>query len=393
MNQNKLTTAANNSLSPSTINRSKKPLSISTTDVVTASSGSPAITAKATSAKTVRFQHVRKALQNFRLVWLDSNLDESKDEYKKIIQYLRHIVISVTIFTDVHQCIDFLNQINDEKVFIIVSGSLGRDLMPEINGLPQLYSTYIFCGNPSVHERWSKTISKVKGVYTRLEPIYTALRIDCERCDQTLISMSFHGIDDFFMYTQLFKEVLLKIDDNDVKSIQEFVDYCRVQGEIPEDQIAKIEREYRLHTYLWWYTAPNFIYSILNRALRLLDVDMILKIGFFIRDLHRYIEQLHREQQSMTTIPTIPFQVFRGQGLSIQGFEKLTKTEGGLMSFNNFLSTSRNRHFQLSNFARPAASEPDLVGVLFIMTIDPKLCTTLSIPFVNNYSSLLHNSP
>ncbi|CAF4997908.1 unnamed protein product, partial [Rotaria sp. Silwood1] len=36
-------------------------------------------------------------------------------------------------------------------------------------------------------------------------------------------------------------------------------------------------------------------------------------MGFFIRHLHRHIEQLHREQQqSMAT--TVPFKVYRGQG-------------------------------------------------------------------------------
>ncbi|CAF5020227.1 unnamed protein product, partial [Rotaria sp. Silwood1] len=117
---------------------------------------------------------------------------------------------------------------------------------------------------------------------------------------------------------------------------------------------------------------------MLNYGLRQMDVDIILKMGFFIRHLHQHIKELHREQQG--NMPT-NFQVFRGQGLSIEDFEKMKKNEGGLMSFNNFLSTSRNREISFNNFAQLAAFNPNSVGVLFIMNIDTAICTKTSTPF------------
>ncbi|CAF1328992.1 unnamed protein product [Rotaria sp. Silwood1] len=229
-------------------------------------------------------------------------------------------------------------------------------------------------------EEWIKTIPNIKGVYTQIEPICDALRIDGENCDRAMISISFNGIDPLFMYTQLLKETFLEMDDDDDKSIKEFVDYCRLQGGINANHIDKIEKEYRLHTPIWWYTGPFFMYSMLNHALRQMDIDIILKMGFFIRHLHQYIENLHREQESINTTTNTPFQVFRGQSLSLENFEKMKKIKGGLMSFNNFLSTSRNQNVSLELFARPA--DPDSVGILFEMTIDPTLCATSSSPFV-----------
>ena len=61
--------------------------------------------------------------------------------------------------------------------------------------------------------------------------------------------------------------------------------------------------------------------------------------------------------------------MFRGQGLSETHFDQLQKTQGGLLSFNNFLSTSTERPVSLQ-FARGTITD-DLVGVLFIMNIDP----------------------
>ncbi|CAF1472748.1 unnamed protein product, partial [Rotaria sp. Silwood1] len=293
---------ASGSSSPSTINKPKK--SSSTT---AAAASLPATT---TSRNAVLPQTARRILQNFLLVWLDANLQESDNDFKNSLQHLRKIVASITKFTDAQQCVNFLSEIKKEKIFMIVSGSLGRQIVPEIEALPQLEAIYVFCGNQSVHEQWAKKISKVKGVYTKIEPICQALEIDRQRCDQAMIPISFNGRDALFMYTQLLKEALLEIEDDDVKSIKDLVDYCRLQNDVDEDQIKLVEREYRDHTPIWWYTAETFIYPMLNRGLRQMDVDIILKMGFFIRHLHQHIKALHREQQG--NMPT-NFQVFRGQ--------------------------------------------------------------------------------
>ncbi|CAF4377719.1 unnamed protein product, partial [Rotaria sp. Silwood2] len=321
---------------------------------------------------------IRRILENFLFVWLDPHFNESNIDYKKSLQHLRDISLAVITFTDVDECIDFLTDIDNEKVFMIVSSALAQNLVPIIQECPQLISIYVFCVNQSIHEEWVKTIPKIKGVYTQIEPICDALQIDRINCDQNMISISFNRIDPLFMYTQLLKEALLEIEDDDVKSIKELVEYCRLESNASEKTLEKIQEEYRNHSPIWWYTGPYFIYSMLNCGLRQMDVDIILKMGFFIRHLHNHIMELHREQQS--DMPT-NFQVFRGQGLSMEDFEKMKKTKGGLMSFNNFLSTSRNRKTSLENFARPATNNPNSVGILFIMNIDTAVCTKSSTPF------------
>jgi tetratricopeptide (TPR) repeat protein len=53
----------------------------------------------------------------------------------------------------------------------------------------------------------------------------------------------------------------------------------------------------------------------------------------------------------------------------------MKKSKGGLLSFNNFLSTSKNKVVSME-FACRAASNPDLVGILFVMSINPAKSTT-----------------
>jgi hypothetical protein len=289
--------------SSATTNKPKK--SSSSSSVPAAAAAAKATTTASSSETTIRTgrnmalvpQPARRMLQNFLLIWLDANFDESKEDFKKSIQCLRRIVASITTFTDAQECMDFLSAIKEQKVFMIVSGALGREILPEIQDWPQLETVYVFCGNQAVHEKWARTISKVKGVHTKVDPICEALQIDRENCDRAMISISFNGIDALFMYTQLLKESILELEDDDKTSIKELVDYCRLQEDISKDQIDQVQKEYRGHTPIWWYTAPYFIYSMLNRALRAMDVNIILKMAFFIRHLHQdrnYSETMHR---------------------------------------------------------------------------------------------------
>jgi hypothetical protein len=85
---------------------------------------------------------------------------------------------------------------------------------------------------------------------------------------------------------------------------------------------------------------------MLNRALRLMNADIIIKMGVFIGDLHCYIEQLYKEQFTGQNSNN-SFTVYRGQGMSKIHFGLLTKTKDELISFNNFLSISKQRDVSL----------------------------------------------
>jgi hypothetical protein len=73
---------------------------------------------------------------------------------------------------------------------------------------------------------------------------------------------------------------------------------------------------------------------MLNRVLRIMDAGMIIKLGFFTSDLHRHIQQLHKEQ-------------FSGQGMLEKDFKHMKQIKGRLLSFNCFLSTSKDREVSL----------------------------------------------
>jgi tetratricopeptide (TPR) repeat protein len=97
-------------------------------------------------------------------------------------------------------------------------------------------------------------------------------------------------------------------------------------------------------------------------------------MGFFVRDLHNHIARLHYEQYGGHH-HSDSFTVYRGQGLSHTKFNELETTQGALISFNNFLSTSLDRAVALA-FAESTISNPDLIAVLFEINIDPSISST-----------------
>jgi tetratricopeptide (TPR) repeat protein len=341
------------------------------------------------SKDATRYQRVNiKMVQNVLLIWLDSNIDDNNDDCCNTISQLRRIVNTINTFTNGEECIEFINSMNEEKVCMIISGSLGEHIVPRVHNMSQVDSIFIFCGNKKGHEQWVKDWSKIKGVFTDIAPICEGLKQAANECEQNAIPISFmatsgdtsakslNQLDCTFMYTQIIKEILLNIKfDN--KHIKEFIQYCRqafVDNKEQMINVKEFKRKYQQKSPIWWYTRESFLYPMLNRALRLMDADVIIKMGFFIGDLHRQIEQLHKDPLNEYHTGAT-FKVFRGQGLTNTDFEQMSKTKGGLLSFNNFLSTSIDRDTSL-RFARHTLSNPDMMGILFVMTIDPSQSTT-----------------
>jgi tetratricopeptide (TPR) repeat protein len=320
-------------------------------------------------------------IQDFLLIWVDSEIDQSNKDCQNILMQLRKVVNDVHICTQLDECINFLTKVNDMKIFLIITDTLGQQILPFIHDIPQLEGVYIFSSNKSSPEQWATTWIKVKGIYTEITPICECLQQAIKKINQDSIAMSFVTLEEVassqnldqlepsFMYTQLFKEILLEMK-YDQNSIKNFIANCRSGGHGSSTNINRFENDYKANLAIWWYTFPSFIYSMLNGALRMLEADTVINMGFFIHDLHHQIEELHRKQVS--SYQGKSFVVYRGQGLSTIDFEKLRKTKGGLMSFNNFLSTSKSREVSVV-YATGALSQTDAVGILFQMFIDPSV--------------------
>jgi hypothetical protein len=144
-----------------------------------------------TTASSSAIHPRQRIAQNFLLIWVDTSIDESQHDCQNTLAQLRSVVNDVNIFTQPDQCLQFLDGIQNEKAFIVTSGSLGRHLVPNIHALPQLDTIYIFCANESPHESWTKKWTKIKGIYTEIQCICEELQLAAKQCNQDSIAKSF----------------------------------------------------------------------------------------------------------------------------------------------------------------------------------------------------------
>jgi len=344
-----------------------------------------------TSPRSIR----SRIVENLIIIWLDSNIKESNETTQNSISHLRPIINSIRIFTDSDQCVNFINNITNEKIFLIISGTFSQKLIPLFEDMTQLKSIYIFYHRKSKHKRWINNYPKIKGIFTKIEQICDALKQDVRQCeiDFTPISIvsntsttNLDELDPSFMYSQLLKEILLEFEHDD-KAKKERVDFCHEQYAENDNELKVIDefdRNYNKSSSIWWYTRECFIYLMLNKALRIQDVEIIMKMGFFVRDLHQQIEHLYSQLNNLN-----PFIVYRGQGMLNNEFEKMKNSQGCLLSFNTFLSTSTKKTVSM-NFAHKARNNPDLTAILFRMEIDPTISSTPFAPLdqISYYSDV-----
>ncbi|CAF3317078.1 unnamed protein product [Rotaria socialis] len=251
--------------------------------------------------------------QNLVIIWVDPQLDKNEKLYQDSITKLQRITNLLYKFTDADGCINCLETINDKTIVLIVSDRIGEQLVPLVFDKLQLEYIYIF--NPEKHFRisWAnKWAKKIKGIFHDMEQIFLGIKIDSGQIG-SLTSISIlpkkdieiktdgsNALDKTFMYTQLLKEILLDMEHG-YEAKTTLVEYCRNQYADNDYQLGLIDdfsAEYNNHLAIQWYTKESFLYSMMNRALRSQDIEAIMKMGFFISDLHKQIEECYKEQKS-----------------------------------------------------------------------------------------------
>lgn len=100
-------------------------------------------------------------LETFSLLWLDAEVNTTT-ENKHAQKRLRSIINHFKTFHDPHKCKTYImSYTEDDRIILISSGRLGKQLVPEIHGLRQISGIYIYCQDKKAHKQWTKDFPKV----------------------------------------------------------------------------------------------------------------------------------------------------------------------------------------------------------------------------------------
>jgi hypothetical protein len=120
-------------------------------------------------------------LETYSLIWLDASVDSSEQKLN-IQRALRSSINYLKTFNNETQCEEYIRSTtNDDRIILIISGQLGRDLVHHIHHLRQILSIYVFCTDRRKHESWANQYQKVN----------SKLKIDCR--NNSIVDQRYHN--------------------------------------------------------------------------------------------------------------------------------------------------------------------------------------------------------
>jgi len=101
-------------------------------------------------------------LETFCLIWLDSLVNNSQENLQAQEQ-LRTAINHLKTFENEQLCLKYIKSVpKDDRIVLIVSGKLGRSIVPKIFHLRQIVSIYVYCTDKTFNEQWAQHFIKVR---------------------------------------------------------------------------------------------------------------------------------------------------------------------------------------------------------------------------------------
>ena len=322
-----------------------------------------------------------RILENCLIIWF---CNETSKKYEQEREQLRKIVYGFKTFTNIDGCIAFITSIQDEKIFLIISDP--PKLVERFQYLSQIEKIYIFIS--SYHE-----LNHVKNRYLdytimeNLTRLSEQLQEDKILCELDLIFVSIVKLSSekcvslsnltkqeaTFLFIQMIKEIIYRLKfESGSKDV--FIEFCRLPYTNSSEQLSLIDdfaKNYRPNKALYWLTKSCFISQILNRVLRTREIDIIYKLGFFIKQIHLQLNRLYIENELLMKNILI---VYRGKTMSNNEFDIILQNDyGSYLSFSNFLIATTKKDIAIDFVHRRLAIHSDLIGVIFEIHIDHSL--------------------
>ncbi|UJR30022.1 hypothetical protein I4U23_017567 [Adineta vaga] len=316
-------------------------------------------------------------LETYSILWIDPFVNDTK-EYVDAQKRLRTAINYIRTFKTIENCEQYIQSIPEQdRIFLIINNQLGQELIPQIHQYRQIFAIYIYINDDKRNTQWSKAFTKIKSISTQIDNLVARIKSDCARRSHNKIdeplSISLFDMNvsyksnDQFIRSHLLIDCLLRIKEssNDREKLIQLCEQEYRDNKSELNLIQEFQQNYSSSRALRWYTRQTFLFRMLNKALRVQNLDMLFLFRFFISDIQ---QQLIKNQYSQS------IQLYRAQLLTNEQFNTLKNAMGGFLMTNNFLSTTLDRDASLIFLnSMDSSDEYDMQRVLFEIDADPRI--------------------
>jgi hypothetical protein len=325
--------------------------------------------------RNIKADDTIKNLENVALIWLDNRIDISCPDIETTLSLLQELNNFNITYTDSNLCVEFIKSVEQEKVLLIVSGSLSRDILPHIHGLSTVDSVFIFCSDRTAHEQLKQDYApKVIDVFTDHDTLREAVRKELYLLTKQMVTLSFFDQKQkstkeltkeaaSFLWFQIMFSVLKQFpqtENSKKQMLEKCMEYYR-GNTIELKNIERFRKNYTANDAIAWYTDECFVYRLVNKALRTEDIDGLYLFRFYIIDLCKQLQEESRKNIGTMTI-------YRGQVMSNEELDRLKHSVDKLVSTNGFFSTTLRKTVAMK-FLGKIKSDKDQ-QILFEITAD-----------------------
>ncbi|CAM4800354.1 unnamed protein product [Rotaria magnacalcarata] len=296
-------------------------------------------------------------LETHSIYWLDAVVNNEGDMIAQ--KKLRGIINQLLTFVNAEEFLERVRLIEKgDLTILIVSGQLGRIVVPEMQKLEQ----------PSLAQNPDSATG------TKLDELINVIRAEQKRRGRieepiamNILDRTSTELNGEFLHYRLLVDALIRMKPNE-QDQKELIELLRKEYEGNEYELKLVNefgKGYESSRAIWWYTRNSFVYGLLNKALRVRNIEMIFLMRNIIGDI--YTKLLANQYEK-------PVTVYRGQIMSGDEIKQFRKSVGSIISLNSFLSTSLKREVA-EEFAVQSmelcSSSSDSVGVIFKIEADP----------------------
>lgn len=307
-------------------------------------------------------------LETYSIVWLDSSVD-SNDEKLTIQKRLRFLIDYLKCFSNENLCENYLMKSNEnERICLIISGQLGKDLVHHVHHLKQISMIYVFCIDKSRYQSWANQYPKIKAILNRSDDLIAEIDREHQRrianlVDEPFQSINFNKNPQEFLFYQLLINCLLEMKIL-IKDRVELLNYLKNIYRQNEEYlliIKQFQKDYSSLKSLDWFMTNSILTRILNKSIRNDHFYILFLIRFFIQDLNKQIHS-NRIQKSI--------RIYKSQILSKEQFETLQDSLGHFITIKSFLKTNLNKKQCLAYF-KEYHFNSNQIKILFEITANP----------------------
>lgn len=254
----------------------------------------------------------RRNLESSILIWLTANpIPTTLDRLRKTIDY-------VEMLNTPDACTEYIEQVEDDA------------------------QIYVFTEMPFVSNKAQVYFHETKGNDENMDTVIQAIQTDHDAqlnpFGMNIFKQSTHSqLNSEFLWFQRVLGVLIDTDDREKAKLNFIEMYKRYYNgnRLKEAKIEEFKNTYQSENALQWYTRECFFFDVLNKALRIQDIDVLFSLRFFLKDM---LDQLQARYKKVSH--DIDMTVYRGQTISAEELQLIKENVGHLISLNSFISAT-----------------------------------------------------